>query len=251
MSADALSVTGVTVKLGDVEVLSDVTLALPGGAFMTIVGPNGSGKSTLLKVLLGLIKPDSGSAVVLGRPPGGVPPSQIGYVPQLKTLDRTFPALAVELVVTGLRGRWPGRLDPSEREAAIAAMEMTGVAHLADRSIGLLSGGELQRVYLARSMVRRPRLILLDEAAAGLDVAGEADMYHILEAYQRESGATVLMITHDWGAAYHHATHVLVLNRRVIGFGSPDEALSETSLREAFGHLGHAHAMKLWGNARA
>jgi zinc transport system ATP-binding protein len=112
--------------------------------------------------------------------------------------------------------------------------------------LGRLSGGQLQRVYLARALVRRPRLLLLDEPATGVDRLGEVDLYRHLEAYQEETGATILMITHDWEAA-HHASHVLVLNRRVIGFGPPERALSEECLRQAFGHLGHEHALFLGG----
>ncbi|MFN3368991.1 MAG: ABC transporter ATP-binding protein, partial [Thermus sp.] len=92
----------------------------------------------------------------------------------------------------------------------------------------------------------RPKILLLDEPDTGVDRVGEVDLYRYLEAYQGESGATVLMITHDWEAA-HHASHVLVMNRRVVGFGPPERALSEECLRQAFGHLGHAHGLYVGG----
>jgi zinc transport system ATP-binding protein len=209
----------------------------------------------LLKALLGLehsLLRDgptriAGSIRIWGFPPGEVPPNWVGYVPQLKGFDRSFPALAIELVVSGLRRHWPFLIGRDERKQAIAALEKVGASHLANRRLGRLSGGELQRVYLARSLIRRPRLLLLDEPATGVDVVGEADLYRYLEAYQAESRATILMITHDWEAAQHHASAVLVLNRRVIGYGPPEKVLCHECLSQAFGHVGHAHQVILGG----
>jgi zinc transport system ATP-binding protein len=240
-----IEIEDLSIRFGEHLALMNLTLRIERGSFVAIVGPNGSGKSTLLRVLLGLIRPTGGRVSLFGAPPHKVDPAEIDYVPQLKTLDRSFPALAIELVVSGLRRSWPRRPSPEETARALQMLERVGAGHLARRPIGQLSGGELQRVYLARGFVRDPRLILLDEPATGMDVTGEADMYHILEKYQERAGATVLMVTHDWGAALHHATHVLLLNRRLVSYGSPSEALREHNLREAFGHLGHAHGMKL------
>jgi len=115
--------------------------------------------------------------------------------------------------------------------------------HLAKRTLSRLSGGELQRAFLARALVRRPRLVLLDEPATGVDFLAEHDLYDLLERYQSETGATVAMITHDLSAARYHATKVAVLNRQLHGFGAPDEVLCESCLKEAYGHLGHAHGV--------
>ncbi|GGN06841.1 ABC transporter ATP-binding protein [Thermus composti] len=242
----ALEVRALSVRFGEFWALEGVDLEVPEGAFVAIVGPNGAGKSTLLKALLGLV-PYQGEVRLWGRPPKAVDPLWLGYVPQIKAFDRTFPALAIELVATGLLRRWPFRLPSWARQRALEALRRVGAEALAERPLGRLSGGQLQRVYLARAFVRRPRLLLLDEPATGIDRAGEVDLYRHLEAYQAETGATVLMITHDWEAA-HHASHVLVLNRRVIGFGPPERALSEECLRRAFGHLGHAHGLFVGGS---
>lgn len=233
-------------RFGEVEPLKGVSLSVPEGAFVAVVGPNGAGKSTLFKVLLGLL-PFQGEVRVFGRRPREVDPGLLGYVPQIKTFDRSFPALSLELVVSGIRRAWPFRVTRKERARALEALEEVGALELAERPLGRLSGGQLQRVFLARALVKRPRLLLLDEPATGIDPLGEQDLYRLLEAYQARSGATVLMITHDWEAAFHHATHVLVLNRDVIGFGPPERALSEECLRRAFGHLGHAHAIRMAG----
>jgi len=116
---------------------------------------------------------------------------------------------------------------------------------LAERALSRLSGGELQRVYLARSLIRIPRVVILDEPATGIDVVGSTDLYELLDDYQETHQATVLLVTHDWNAAYHHATHVLLLDGRQVGYGPPETALKEECLREAFGHIGHAHAMMI------
>ncbi|MER3444503.1 MAG: ABC transporter ATP-binding protein [Meiothermus sp.] len=249
MGALAVQTFELGVRFGDFQALYGVNLAISPGSFVAIVGPNGAGKSTLLKVLLGLDPGNlrdgearlTGRTEVFGQAPKALPPGWVGYVPQVKSFDRSFPALALEVVVSGLRRAWPFRITPHEREVATAALEQVGAAHLAGRRLGRLSGGELQRVYLARSLVRRPRLLMLDEPATGVDAVGEADLYRHLEAYQQQSGATVLMITHDWEAASHHASHVLLLNRTVIAYDLPAVALCHECLSRAFGHVGHAH----------
>ncbi|RDI95470.1 ABC transporter ATP-binding protein [Meiothermus sp. QL-1] len=253
MAAPAVELERFSVRFGEFQALEEVSLEVPPGAFVAIVGPNGAGKSTLLKALLGLERGAlrdgptrvSGQVRVLGLPPGRVPPGWVGYVPQVKGFDRSFPALALEVVVSGLRRRWPFFITQKERSEAEAALAQVGALHLARRRLSRLSGGELQRVYLARSLIRRPRLLLLDEPATGVDAVGEADLYRHLEAYQAESGATILMITHDWDAARHHASRVLVLNRRVVGYGPPEEVLSPAYLGQAFGHVGHEHSLAL------
>jgi zinc transport system ATP-binding protein len=127
---------------------------------------------------------------------------------------------------------------------AIEALTKVGAESLANRPLSKLSGGELQRVCLARCIVREPEIVMLDEPATGIDAIGEHDLYRMLEDYQKASGATIIMITHDWHAATHHANLVLLLNRRQVSFGKPHRALSENNLRIAFGHVGHKHNLK-------
>lgn len=242
-SMPTIAVSRLCVRFGDHRALHDLSFQVNEGHFVAIVGPNGSGKTTLLKVLAGLEFPTSGRTRVLGARPQNTPPGTVGYVPQIKTLDRTFPAQAIELVVSAQHHRWPHRIDAEERTQALSALANVGAEELAHRPLGTLSGGELQRVYLARSLIRAPRVLLLDEPATGVDLAGAMDLYDLLETYQDEHDATVLMVTHDWNAAYHHATEVLVLDRAQVSYGPPEEALDEKCLRRAFGHVGHAHAM--------
>jgi zinc transport system ATP-binding protein len=248
MSDYAVEVKNLVVTFDGHQSLSDVNLRIPQNEFIAIVGPNGGGKSTFLKALLGLFPPQEGTIKLFGKSPKKVDSSLIGYVPQAKTMDRSFPALSIELVLTGVIGSWPWWFRKDEQQKALNAMERVGADHLAQRPLSKLSGGELQRVCLARSIVREPKLIMLDEPATGIDVVGEGDLYRLLEIYQKESSATIMMVTHDWHAATHHANKVLLLNRKQISFGPPGEALTEDNLRLAFGHIGHKHALKFLVN---
>ena len=240
----ALHVHHVSLRYGDATILEDVSFDLGAGEFLAIVGPNGAGKSTLVKVALGLKTPQKGHALIFGEP-AGVEPKRVGYVPQLKTFDRTFPATAEELVITGLRRSWPARVRPAEAAAAQSALERVGAGALAHRPLARLSGGELQRAYLARALVRRPELVLLDEPATGVDFLAEHDLYDLLKSYQLDTGATIVMVTHDLSAARYHASQVLVLNRRVHAYGRPEVVLCEECLEQAFGHRHHAHAISV------
>ncbi len=234
-------------RFSEAPVLEDVSFDLEPGRFLAIVGPNGGGKSTLIKVALGLVEPVKGHAALFGDR-AGAHPERVGYVPQIKTFDRSFPATALELVTTGLRGSWPARVTAGERERGLAALERVGATQLADRQLARLSGGELQRAFLARALVRRPAMVLLDEPATGVDFLVEHDLYDLLEEYQAESArtgepATIVMITHDMSAARFHADLVLVINRRLMAYGHPEQALDDDRLREAFGHRQHEHAV--------
>lgn len=242
---NAVEVKNLSLSYGDIKVLENLNFVIPENAFVSIVGPNGAGKTTLMKILLGLIKVDLGELKIFGKHPDEIDPQLIGYVPQIKTMDRNFPALAIELVASGLLRKWPWSVKGVDKENSIKALEMVKAEHLALRPITELSGGELQRVCLARSIVRNPKLVVLDEPATGIDAIGEADLYNLLEAYQHKSNATVLMITHDWHVAHHHSDFVLLLNRKQVSFGHPEEALSEQNLRTAFGHIGHEHKIRI------
>lgn len=225
-------------------VLEDVSFKVSFGDFISIVGPNGGGKTTLIKSILGLISPRTGNVNILGYKPKEVPFEYVGYVPQAKLLDRSFPALAIELVATGVFGSWKFKLNKDVQVRCLEALEQVGISHLAFRPIAKLSGGELQRVYLARAFVRKPLILLLDEPATGIDLMSESDFSQLLENYQKNIESAILFVTHDWEYAYHHSTKVLLLNRKVIAFLDPIQAFTDEHLRITFGHIGHTHSME-------
>lgn len=241
---NCLDLKNVTVDFGSHLALNEISFEVEKGSFVSVVGPNGGGKSTLIKVLLGLIKPTHGSVLVHGDLPSDIDWKTIGYVPQIKTLDRSFPAIPLELVATGLNGSWSALVSSNDKKLANEALEQVGALHLAKRQLSRLSGGEMQRIYLARSIVRKPRLLLLDEPSTGIDSASEKDLIKLIEEYSEANNATVLMVTHDWEAAMHHSTKVLMLNRSVICFSEPEIAFCDENLRKTFGHIGHKHDMR-------
>ncbi|MDA1029344.1 MAG: metal ABC transporter ATP-binding protein [Bacteroidetes bacterium] len=232
-----ISICNLSVQIGDRVILQNVDFKLPTNGFMAVIGPNGGGKSTLIRCILNLQSYDGTVEIDPGHA------AQIGYVPQIKTLDRTFPARANELVATALKKKWPWSMDSACKQVVESALEMVGAAHLRNQQIRNLSGGELQRVYLARAVIGNPKLLILDEPSAGVDQVGASDLLEIVELYRKRTGATVIMITHDWEVAFHHATHVLVLKTHQVAFGEASEALTESAIREAFGHVGHSHAV--------
>jgi zinc transport system ATP-binding protein len=242
MSGPAIDARGLSVRFGEFEALAPLDVTVEPGSYVAVIGPNGSGKSTLINAFLGIQPLSSGSVRLFGHKPEDAPASAVGYLPQLKTLDRTYPAIALELVVSGIRQSWPWHIRAAEKKQALEAMARTGVADLATRPIAALSGGQLQRAYLARSLVHRPKLLLLDEPGSGMDVKGEAGMYHLLEDYQRETGATVVMVTHDWEGARAHATHALLVNRGLVAYGPAEDVAQPQALLQLFGHAGHISA---------
>ncbi len=237
----ALEVELLTVKLGSYIALENVSFSVPQRSFTAILGPNGSGKTTLLKAILGIIPAERGSVKVYGSHLSDISPLAIGYVPQIKTMDRTFPATTCDLVASGMLRRWPSLTTHCVHGEVHIALDMVGAGHLIHKPVGKLSGGELQRVYLARALVRKPRILILDEPATGIDAVGEDDMNRILDNFIQKESVTVLMVTHDWLSARHHASHVLLMNRLQIAFGEISTTLTAKNLDRTFGHIGHIH----------
>ncbi|NNE71462.1 MAG: metal ABC transporter ATP-binding protein [Rhodothermales bacterium] len=239
----SIAIEKLAVRLGQRDVLRDITFAARPGELVAVLGPNGSGKSTLIRSLIGLVPLARGQVRIAGAAPGACAAGAIGYVPQIKSMDRTFPAQAIELVASVQRNAWPGRLDAARRDWSLKALRRVGAEHLADRQVSELSGGELQRVYLARALATDVQVLILDEPETGIDAAGTSDLYALLESYCSEQQGTVLLVTHDWDAAMHHASKVLLLKQTQISFGTPAVALAEEHVRAAFGHVGHAHGV--------
>jgi zinc transport system ATP-binding protein len=238
MSTIAIEINNLTVKYADHTAIEDINLKIDKGDYVAVVGPNGSGKTTLLKCLLGLIRPTSGEVITEGRPARHRKAEYFGYVPQLKTLDKSFPARAVDLVINGMRRSWPGRISREEREEACHALAKVGMEDECRRPISELSGGQLQKVYLARSFIRRPQILLLDEPATGIDVVCEENINKHIEEVNSSENTTIIMVTHNWATARHHANTILLLNRRQIFYGPANDAFRKDWLRQAFVHTG-------------
>ena len=230
MSEEVISVEDVWVQYNGVTVLEDITLSVQNRDFLGIIGPNGGGKTTLLKVILGLIKPNRGRVTVLGGPPEEGR-RFIGYVPQLTQFDREFPATALDVVLMGRLGRKGllRRYTEEDMEIAYKALESVEILDLKDRQVGKLSGGELQRVFLARALAADPKILLLDEPTASIDEPTKTELYELLKGLNRE--ITIILVSHDIGVISSYVDKIACLNRRLFYHGSKEitaETIEET-----------------------
>lgn len=213
-----LALSDVSIAYGSLLAVERVSLDVSEGDFLCLVGANGSGKSTLIRGILGLT-PLAGGRIELRSGLEGT-----AYVPQIERADRDFPATVREIVMTGTQRR--GRRAPfythADKAAAAAALSAFEIADLADRRIGKLSGGQMQRVLLARAMCRQPELLFLDEPCSGLDTDSKRSFYDLLARLHRERRTTIVMVSHDLDEVGERATRVAVMARRLLFVGSPE-----------------------------
>ncbi len=228
----------VGLHFGGNPVLEDVSLDIKSGDFLAILGPNGAGKTTLLKIALGLVSPTAGQAMLFGVPAARFRQRyRIGYVPQKAGVFGDFPATVWEVVTTGRVSR-SGFLRPlssKDRQIVAGVLHRLGLENLAARTVRSLSGGQRQRVAIARALAAEPEVLLLDEAAEGLDAPGEDAFYSLLAELNHEQGLTVVLVTHDIGAVSLRVRTVVCLNRRVVFTGSPQECLENGKLAALYG----------------
>ena len=206
------------------------------GEFIAVIGPNGAGKTTLFRVLLGLQHPISGSIRIFDAPPRRGNP-QIGYVPQRHMIDSETNIECLELVRLGLSGKQWGfnPFSHKEHDAAYAALEAVGAAELAHRPLGVLSGGELQRIFLAEALVSNPDILLLDEPLSNLDLRRETDLLHLVNGVVRSRGVTALLIAHNINPLLPHLDKVMYVANGKIATGKPSEVLTSENLTALYG----------------
>jgi zinc transport system ATP-binding protein len=209
--------------------LDGISWRLEQGQFATVIGPNGSGKSTLVRAILHLVAFE-GVIRVFGRPVEEVYP-QIGYVPQRIDLDANMPVTAREAIRMPLGSARGAQIEEAFTEA-VASMN---VAEFLDRPVGVLSGGQFKRVLIARALVTRPRLLLLDEPEGGIDIAGEENLYGVIGKMVADRGLTALVCTHELELVNRFSDSVLCLNRRLLCAGSPREMLTEETIARLYG----------------
>ncbi len=239
-----LRLEGVGVRLGGRQVLSDVTFSLGKGEFTGIIGPNGAGKTTLLRVILGLTEP-SGGRVLVDR-------KSIGYVPQKLVIDPDMPLRARDVVSLGLDGhrlgfalpgkRWRSR---QRRELVEAALADVGADGYADARVGELSGGEQQRVLIAHALISRPKLLLLDEPLANLDLRSEQEIVTVLGKLAREHEISVLLSAHDMNPLLTVMDRIVYVANGHVASGPTDEVVTSESLTQLYGH--HVDVVRVHG----
>ncbi|MDY6824850.1 MAG: ABC transporter ATP-binding protein [Thermodesulfobacteriota bacterium] len=215
MSSEAVVVfENVSFAYGRHPVLNHIDLTIHEGDFATIVGPNGGGKTTLLKLILGRLKPQTGTIRVFGTTPEKVC-LQIGYMPQHAYLDPRFPVTVMDVVLMGRLGRKRfGFYTKTDRAKALKALEYTGMAHMAGNHLSQLSGGQRQRVLIARALCTEPELLLLDEPTANIDPGSESALFEILQKLNETM--TILIVSHDLGFVSRHVNRVICVNRSLV-----------------------------------
>jgi zinc transport system ATP-binding protein len=236
---NAVEISNLTLNLNGREVLTGITLSLQEGRFLGVVGPNGGGKTTLLRVILGLIRPDSGAITIFGESPETVlkKGSVFGYLPQSFKVPPDFPIRVIDVVMMGRYGRvgllrWPRGED---RKKAVEYLSMMGIEGLKNVPFGELSGGQQQRASVARALAGEPKILILDEPSTGIDVIGQGDFYHLLKGLQKRFNITILMASHDIGTIPAYVDEIACLNNILHYHGNPVGALSEEVLIELYG----------------
>ncbi len=211
----AIRITGLWFSYDGHPVLEDVNLSIPQGDFVSVVGPNGGGKTTLLKLMLGLLRPSRGEVRVFGATPEEAR-HRIGYMPQYTQLDPQFPATVMDVALMGRlgHGRSFGRYSRKDKEIVNEALDQVGLSDVHKKAFSSISGGQRQRLFIARAMACEPDLLLLDEPTANLDMVMEGDLYELLQALNKR--LTVVMVSHDLGFVSEVVKSVVCVKRKVL-----------------------------------
>ena len=233
-------------------VLDSMSFTINRGDYVGILGPNGGGKSTLVKLILGIIRPDGGLMMLFdhhGNELKDKDRAKIAYVPQRSArTDLTFPATVFEIVRSGRTAHhsiFRHALTKHDKTAIRRAMRQTGITKLADRRISTLSGGQLQRVYLARALAAEPMLLVLDEPNAGVDQRTQQSFYALLGTLNSKHNLTIILVSHDVEVVTAHVNHILCVNKSLVCHGAPKKLLKEHFVDTLYGtdakHVAHKH----------
>lgn len=214
-----LTVENVNFAIRGNPILLDVDLRVTAGEIVALIGPNGAGKSTLVRIVLGLLHPDSGQVRLK-------PELRVGYMPQRLTVADTLPLTVQRFVTLGT---------PAPRERVRTALTEVGAAHVLDAPVQAISGGELQRVLLARALLREPDLLVLDEPIQGVDLNGQYELYDLISGLRRQRGCGILMVSHELHLVMAATDHVICLNRHVCCSGHPDQVARDPAYLQLFG----------------
>lgn len=244
--AHTLEIRNLGVRAGGREILSGINADIRCGEVTALIGPNGAGKTTLLHAILGLVA-YTGEIRFCRAEEHGMGTPRIGYVPQRIDLDRNAPMTVLDFFALSSQ-RYPVFLGRSRRTRteAEAALAKGGAAHLANRPLGKLSGGELQRILLSLALRGSPDILLLDEPVSGVDISGEELFCDFLEQIHRESRFSILLVSHDLSVVTRHADRVICLNRSIVCQGAATQVLTPENLSAMYGSgarlASHGHA---------
>jgi zinc transport system ATP-binding protein len=209
----------------ETSVINNVSFTIPEKETTILIGPNGSGKTTLLKIMIGLLKPTSGTVLIYGEKPKDMR-DIIGYVPQKLYFDTTFPITVLEFLNVPHN---------NSEDKIFNILESVGAKDIMSARLGELSGGQLQRVLIARSLLGNPKIIFLDEPVSGIDIGGEKNFYELIKSVQEKHDVTVVMVSHEVNIVSQIATQVICINKEMLCSGSPDTTLLPELIEELYG----------------
>lgn len=232
---DAVTLKRVSVSYGsNHKAIDNLTFNIPKSAITCIIGPNGSGKSTLIKAILGLTD-YSGKIEVFGKPVKDYY-HHIGYLPQRFSFDRTIPITVYELLLLTLNNCDCVNSESNDKQKIEAALNSVGVAQIINEPLSNLSGGQLQRVLLAKAIVHNPKLIILDEPESGVDKEGEHLIYGLLKKMVKEQKISVIMVSHDLDYANQYSDYVVAINSKLVAVGQTTKTLTKKIIDQLYSH---------------
>ena len=229
MTTPYLEVKHLSYQINQQDILKDISFSVALGDILVIIGPNGSGKTTLLKNIIGLLKPSSGQVLIKGREPH-FSLGQIGYVPQKLDFDRLTPITVREFMGLERCG-----VEKHSLKHITQVLERVGLASQENKKLGVLSGGEFQRLMIARALLHEKELLIFDEPSAGIDVAGEDTVYSLIAEINQKTKATCLIVSHELSVVHKYAKNVLCLNKSLVCFGQPEKAINSETLQALYG----------------
>ncbi|GMT48795.1 MAG: zinc ABC transporter ATP-binding protein [bacterium] len=234
-SQNAIEITSLTVAYQEQPVLWDINLNIPKGVIHGIIGPNGAGKSTLIKAILGIVRPIAGQIRVFGDE-YKKQRKRVAYVPQRTSVDWDFPSNVLDVVLMGSYGHvgWVRRPGKKEKKMAIEALDKLGLMDLAHRQISELSGGQQQRTFLARSLVQKPDIYLMDEPFAGIDAKTEKTIISFMKEL-KDQEKTLIVVHHDLQTVKEYFDWLTLLNTSIIAHGPTQEVFSDGNIEQAYG----------------
>ncbi len=241
----ALNVKNLSVKIGDHTIVDSISFSVPAGSTTAIIGPNGAGKSVLLKAILRLLPKTSGTVKIMGMEHERyrkVAPL-VSYIPQRLEFAADFPLTVMGLF--SLKSPRPVGLAASERQRMHELLKLVGMEQFAHMKISSLSGGQLQRILIAYSLMDHPKILMLDEPSAGIDVQGQETIYALLKRIQAEERLTMILVSHELDVVMQYAEQVLCLNKKLLCAGAPRQVLTNDILEQMYGtpvgHFQHTH----------
>ncbi len=218
MSAALISANNISLNRHKKLILNDVSFELKAGEFITLIGPNGAGKSSLIKILLGLMKPDDGMVKKSKN-------IRLGYTPQKFTINQFIPISVLDFLTLNQK---------INAQFLTATIALTGIQPLLQHSLKNLSGGEMQRILLARALLKKPNVLILDEPAQNLDVNGQMHLYKLIQDIHKQQGCAVLMVSHDLHRVMKESTQVLCLYHHICCMGRPESILQDSQFNDLF-----------------